>query len=344
MNTVELAKKAIVPLLCGVACCTCGCGRPFARRPVGKAPAVTTPADQTTQPIPAGTGEAEDLTSLLLERPAVPVTPPASRQPVQPKRELPADGTMVVDRRCRFAYHNQTAWYKVTFLPDPTRPAELPRWVLPCRMLEKMAELSAAEESKVFRISGETTVYHDRCFILPTKVTVEGSSEPIEGPGRTRATMGSAESKPAKRTEPAAQSQPSSEDIMKQLMQDRPGKPVSLRAKPPAGSIKPVASVAPAAGTTSPPVGESIVADRLAYLLPDKDRGWWLLCFEADNTLSEPPLRLLPCRLLEKAEDILARAGGLTVRFRVSGQTTLYKGRRHMLLRKLLREREMGQL
>jgi len=294
--------------------------------------------------MPAGAGEAEDLTSLLLKRPAVPVTPPAGHRPAQPKLELPADGTMVVDRRCRFAYHDQTAWYKVTFLPDPSRPAEQSRWILPCRMLEKMTELSAAEGPKVFRISGETTVYHDRCFILLTKVTVEGSSELFKGPSRPRATMRVAESKPTRRTEPAAQSQPSPEEIMRQLMRDRPGKPVSLRTRPPAGSIKPVASVAPpSAGATPQHAGESVIADRLGYLLPDKDRGWWLLCFEGDNTLSEPPLRLLPCRLLEKAENIVAGAEGRTVRFRVSGQTTLYKGRRYMLLRKLLREREMGQ-
>ena len=54
-------------------------------------------------------------------------------------------------------------------------------------------------------------------------------------------------------------------------------------------------------------------------------------------------MRLLPCKLLEEAE---RRAAGATLKqakFRVSGRITQYKGRRYLLLSKLLRVREMGQ-
>ena len=58
--------------------------------------------------------------------------------------------------------------------------------------------------------------------------------------------------------------------------------------------------------------------------------------FESDNTLADEPIRLLPCKLLQKAK----RRGG---RLRISGEITRYQGRRYLLLRKVLPERRMGQ-
>ena len=86
------------------------------------------------------------------------------------------------------------------------------------------------------------------------------------------------------------------------------------------------------------------MADRLVRILPEKKAGWWVAAFEGDNTLREAPLRLLPCRFLERAENAVGNSKDTGVRFRVSGEVTTYKARRYLLLRKLLPERDMGQL
>jgi hypothetical protein len=89
--------------------------------------------------------------------------------------------------------------------------------------------------------------------------------------------------------------------------------------------------------------------------------------FYADNTLQEPPLRLLPCTELERAtkaasganapaankpasgvntaaNNMAAGSPTTTKKFRISGELSEYKGRRYLLLRKVQVERDMGQL
>ena len=84
------------------------------------------------------------------------------------------------------------------------------------------------------------------------------------------------------------------------------------------------------------------VVDRLVRILPDERERWWLARFESDNTLADAPVRLLPCRLLEQARTAADEAEEPPV-FRVSGEVTRYKGRRYLLLRKLLQERDLQQ-
>ena len=86
------------------------------------------------------------------------------------------------------------------------------------------------------------------------------------------------------------------------------------------------------------------MADRLVRVLLTKNVGWTVAAFEGDNTLREAPVRLLPCALLERAEGAAGAVPLTGTRFRVSGEITTYKGRRYLLLRKLLPERDMGQL
>ena len=121
-------------------------------------------------------------------------------------------------------------------------------------------------------------------------------------------------------------------------------RPIPVPPVPRTEDVKPAESVPPV--PTVPGLsygGASIVVNRLARLVPDRASGWMLARFESDNTLQQPPLRLLPCKVLERAERMTARAPAKMVKFRVSGVITQYKGHRYLLLRKGVLEREMGQ-
>ena len=102
-----------------------------------------------------------------------------------------------------------------------------------------------------------------------------------------------------------------------------------------------VAATGPATGATtkaSLPTGRGpTVIDRLVRLTPEPKKPWMLARFEADNTLHQPPLRLLPCRMLEIAEQTASRSRVL----RVTGRIYVYKGRRYLLLLKVLSERDL---
>jgi len=138
--------------------------------------------------------------------------------------------------------------------------------------------------------------------------------------------------------------EPSAEDVMGELMKDRPGEPVLTPVLPEAEKLKAAPSVAPAAGAPLPSGRQDMVVDRRVRIVPPEEGGHWMARFIADNTLQEPPMRLLPCWRLEVAEAFrIERAReGRTVAFRVSGQVTYYRGRRYLLLRKLLPARSMG--
>jgi hypothetical protein len=70
---------------------------------------------------------------------------------------------------------------------------------------------------------------------------------------------------------------------------------------------------------------------------------WWVFTFESDSpTFEEPPVRLLPNRMLEHA--VYEVEGSPHAVFVISGEVTDYEGQNYLLLRKLLRRRVMDNL
>jgi hypothetical protein len=86
----------------------------------------------------------------------------------------------------------------------------------------------------------------------------------------------------------------------------------------------------------------SMVVDRAGRLTRDGE--WWTFAFEAEGrVLRERPLRLLPNRMLEFMET--ASAGGQTgVVFIISGEVTEYHGANYLLVKKVLVQRDMGNI
>ncbi len=284
----------------------------------------------------------EDLARLLLDRPPVPITP--QRESKAPKRPsyLPRDGSLVVSRRCRIVYRPDTGWYLLTLIPERAGQLVVPRWVLPSKSMEQIEREIARTPRPVFRISGETTIYDGRAFILLRKVSIARSRR--SRPPKRAAT----EPKPPSEAGTAApkrepKDEPSTPDaIIKQLRRDLPGRPILLPTK--GQKIHRAPSVAPTRGAEQleEDRGEMRI-DRLVTVRGDPAGEWMEVRFEADNTLQDQPLRLLPCKLLAEAERIVAEEKRETIRLRISGVITEYKHHRYLLLRKVLREREMGQ-
>jgi hypothetical protein len=356
-------------------------------------------ADSTTPPRPLTADESG--TQILDSSPPIiqpqwtkpGLTPAPKTQPVQ-----------VVDIRARILSLPGANWYMVRYEAGgnpPPRPAPVaasapaspsgkpakpsqartdppaPQILLPCSLLEQVELLVAGNPPPLLKVSGETTWYHKKSFLLLQEVITDSgdapaapSSRPAEAkPTAAAPAPAAAESTPKLLTELAADSPPDANrpppagapgaasrpasgpashgleaiDILGMLATERPGKSLGIGAPPPSPPVT-VPSVAPQpAGSVLSATSGAMVVDRIVQVYPDGKSGWWAIHFMGDNTLREPPIRLLPCSLLEMAEDYVG-GSAQHLKFRVSGETTSYKGRKYMLLRKLLVEKDLGQL
>jgi len=348
-----IRRFATIPTMALLVLTSTGCGADLSKwRPVPKGSAAAREAQATSQPCPTTQASGGALTRMLLDRPIVPLTTPRGT-PAQPRPVAPAqENRQVIDRRCSLKKNKQTGWYLLTFERDSSLPYEPPRWVLPSWYLQRMEEhLAERGELTVFRVSGTTTVYDARAFILLHKVTVvtrlpaedqdvalvkpAAEQEPLKSPA------GTATSAPALNEDDDLLA-PS--ELAARLLRDKTGEPVLRPQRAPEVSAEARRSVAPAGDKPLLPPGRgNFVTDRLVRVLPVGVGKWMKVSFESDNTLQEPPIRLLPCRLLHEAEQLAKEKRFEKLRFRVSGEITQYKGRRYLLLRKLMPEREMGQ-
>jgi len=306
-----------------------------------EAPAVRSPAPAGGSESKPAVSTAQQLRQLLLDRPPVPITPPQEAPRV--RRRPPAPRGPIISRRCRIVYRPDTGWYLLTFLSERKGQAVQPLWVLPSQLLERIEPLVAARPAAVFKVSGEAIDYRGRSFILLRSVRLLDAPERPRGrAGAAADTPRPAESPHKAQASPATQSADSQDEILRRMKNDRPGRPVLLPTE--RGKVARAESVAPAAGREqlNEDRGEMRI-DRLVTIFPDEAGEWWQGRFESDNTLQDQPMRLLPCRKLQEAERLVAARKRKTLRLRITGQITQYKGRQYLLLRKLLPERDMGQ-
>ncbi len=303
------------------------------------APAADAPAAKPNSPAtqPAGKTKPVDLERLALSHPPVPATRSrGAATAVRRGSPLPADGSALNDLACRLVRPDAQGWRTVRFEPVEGKAPVRPRRVLPCRLLEQMETVAQAKPKTVFRIWGENTVYRNRLYILPLAVTVvrSGAAAP-PAPSRPKTPA----SRPATGGKGAKPGPAGIDDVVGELLKDTPDRAVVVPnpTDKPAGA--PEKAVAPGARKAVGADRGDIVVDRLVRILPQKDGPWTAARFEADNTLAEPPMRLLPCGMLSRAQE-QAEEGML---FRVTGRTTYYRGRRYLLLRKVLRQRRLGR-
>ncbi len=312
------------------------------------AAAAADPKRPTTAPSrPAAPDAAQPLSRMLLDKPDVPLTPPTGVAPRKAPVVLPVEGSMVVDRQARLAYEGKDGWFVLRFLPEPERTDEAPRRALPNQLLEQMEAQVARSPAVRFRVSGETTVYDGHAYLLLTKATVlpaapAAAHGPSSKPASPPPKGGSGSGAPTSRPATGGGAEPTSNDILQELLKDKAGRPVPVVPVRPRPAEAP--SVAPGAGKPLPADRGGMVVDRLVRIRPEPVGSWCAACFEADNTLQEPPIRVLPCGFLAKARRLAETRGiGGERVLRISGLVTHYKRRRYILIRKLLIERRLGR-
>lgn len=183
---------------------------------------------------------------------------------------------------------------------------------------------------------GQTTPSQPGAEREALKLAASQPAKPSVAPPATR-TPAPASADPAVRTPP----QVSPEDLLKEFQKDRP-RAVPI---PPSGSPdeEVVESTAPAStgGGRRLPDGFFVV-DRVGRVTRDGE--WWIFVFEGYNdTHPEPPMKLLPNRLLERMV-IESEGATSSAVFVVSGEVTEFKSENYLLLRKLLLRRNLGNL
>lgn len=152
------------------------------------------------------------------------------------------------------------------------------------------------------------------------------------------------QAKAKKDVKPAAVPDP--EDIIKELEKDKPATPLVLPQRPGKSRRtveRPKPSVTPSQQDRKRLPEGYILVDRVGRL--NKDGQWWAFSFRSDQnrTVREPPIRLLPSRMLESME--LASGGGTRpLSFKISGQVTEFHGINYLLLEKVLVVRGHGNL
>ena len=300
-----------------------------------------TPILPKVEPAPKRTPLEQRLVAARKESRPIPVTTATFSTPKKLIAKTPNDGRKVIDRRGTVAKDTTGRGWVFTFENGPKQVKEIPRRLLPCRLLEKVEEIVAKSPKTRFDISAEiTTEKQDAVrqeYILLRRVSVithRTKAVALPVPVKEATTPGKTPATPAS-------SGDDTDALREKLLSTGPGRALSV-ATAPETRVEQQQSIAPIAGAAEP-TRRSAVVDRTAHIVDDPKRRWAEARFVADNTLREPPMRLLPCILLDRARHLQSKMGQRDRKFRISGEVTHYHGRRYLLLRKVLLERDMGQ-
>ena len=320
----------------------------------------TQPARGPAVPTYVGTPAAEEGPTLHPDSggEADVILPTDQKQPSR-KAPRPSTGPLLVDRVTGVFRDSSGTWWAI---PEP-RARRGALYLLPGRNLEAIEELNAAGPVK-FKLSGEIFFYEGHSYLMVRKMLrveedaastapttpVGVATAPVapraattSGPTTATAPATMAASAPATATAPAAsapaqapdmleaEAGASAEEIARMLLSEKPGRPVVPVRLPPTPP-KPEPSVAPAAEPIRPGPG-GIVIDRLARVVRPRGSEWALLVFESDNTLKEPPLRILPSQWLQAMEDVTAKLKERGAIFHISGEVHRYHGKDYVLIR-----------
>lgn len=289
--------------------------------------------------------------------------------PGQPAAPLRREGDFIIERTGGVTTTG-VGLSVIRFDQDPTHPdaVALPPMVLqPCQRLESMLAALHQQGDRVrFTLTGQVHVYHGVNYLLPTEIsgysTVEPEPEPeskteaapqpgADAPPADAATDGTA----ADTSDVPAPEAPETPDInaapdadpadlmnaMSAALDDKPRPTRSPRA--PAGP----AGSAPNArrGPALPPTADDgephaplrregeFILQRAGRVIRSSDAQSVLFAFEADGgegDNADPPMVLLPCRLLERMERITTRRGDAQV-FMLSGRVYTFQGENYLL-------------
>ena len=177
--------------------------------------------------------------------------------------------------------------------------------------------------------------------------TDEGPGLTITGPSITGPTIQPPATAPATHpaTQPATASRPSADAALSNLLKTPTAAPVVPPATLP--SAPEVVPAATGAAPTQPAVNRlregQPIWNRVGRLVKDDAGHGYMFAFDADGkAMQDPPMALLPCRMLEQME-AASDLGTKPVKFRVSGQVTEYHSKNYLLVNFQQTVKELGR-
>ena len=260
---------------------------------------------------------------------------------------------------------NRGTWTVLIKLRDAKLPPQV-LTLLPCTQLSQMEHIVQATPDRIvqFQVSGKVFVFRGRNYLLATYAPVlpqEASAaheanaaaheantaaheagaaagdQPANGneaPSVNQSNDPGSDPPPAaadSNTAPDGEDSQRAADIMRDLERaagpmPRSGAPAPVAA--PGGRARPSSDEGDANKKLLPE--ETQLVSRRGKITRDSGGGW-MFVFDADASgLADPPLRLLPCLLLERIEDYARRTGNNSPAL-LSGPVYLYGGENYLL-------------
>ena len=252
-----------------------------------------------------------------------PTTPPDDDQPLllpEPSRPpLLREGSFLADAAGRLETDEKTGWW--VFELDRDNRANQPKYgphrlyLVPNRRLEEMLQIerSAPARDTLFQVTGQILVYRSENLLLLTQAPVVVEYQDIRP---------AAPPPPDPAPAPADESGDgdSIEDIMRELAE------AVGPLQRPMPTPSPDTDLGPA-----PPRREGAMILARRGRLHRNSRGTWMFVFDADaGALADPPLIVMPCRMLERMEEY-ARQAGQDAPLLLSGRLFTFRGRNFVL-------------
>ena len=236
-------------------------------------------------------------------------------------------------------------WYEAHFEKMSRRADIVPHRLLRCRLLAAMLDKLKKSPKSRFKVTGITTVFGDRAYLMLRRVeildpvAVERERKVVDSDGgETKAATGVSD-------KDVPEEHKADVHIRALLNRDGGVGDPFILPKLPARAREDHKGVVP--DLIDAPIENkgSFVVNRVVRIVVDKDERWYLAKFIADNSLREPPMRIHPSALLNRALLFNSQIGrsSYTRNFIITGEITSYQGRRYVLIKKLLRQRDLGR-
>jgi hypothetical protein len=234
------------------------------------------------------------------------------------------EGSMLVEAKATLQREGAAAaWLLILADAAPGEP-QRDLALLPCTTLSEMRRFvdAAPNQNVVFLVTGQVFVFRGRNYVLPTRAPVLTQEETAAS---------SLAPPPATKPSDNPAGDDSAQDIARNLT-----KATGPLIRNPAPSTNPPSTKPSSGRSATAGVTDSVMRENTAIVerrgkLKRDTGGGWLFVFDADASgLADPPMKLLPCLLLERIEDY-GRKQGNNSPAQLSGQVYLYDGRNYLL-------------
>ncbi len=233
-----------------------------------------------------------------------------------PRSPLLREGSFLVEVKGSMKFNAKSKWWRFTIQSDDPKYPSYELSFLPCTLMSDMRQItqSMPNQQVTFETTGAVFVYHGRNFFLPAHaprvVEVQQMSNlPPEAKQEDANNV----------NDDTAQQDDSAESILRGLEQS-----VGAVVRSTGGDSKEQNTELKLTSE-----GTQIVSRR--GRMHRGGRGTWWFTYDADASgLSDPPMVILPCLLLERMERFAARSGAHTAML-LSGRVYVYEDRNFIL-------------